>query len=148
MRCAKRASRWCRATVRRARAPILPDRWLLPEALRDETGVIFASAFPGGDRFADEFTRYYTWANLQQQFAMLEELRQYADDPSAQREIARKVGELKDELARNPYEFDRRFIFPHSGDGPQPVRRVCRRARPEHARQRRLRQHGPGCGAG
>ena len=30
----------------------LPDRWMLPEALRDETGVIFASAFPGGDRFA------------------------------------------------------------------------------------------------
>ena len=25
----------------------LPERWLLPEALRDETGVIFASAFPG-----------------------------------------------------------------------------------------------------
>ncbi|MFN8563285.1 MAG: type I polyketide synthase [Anaerolineae bacterium] len=34
----------------------LPDRWLLPESLRDETGVIFASAFPGGDRFADEFS--------------------------------------------------------------------------------------------
>ncbi len=89
----------------------LPERWLLPEALRDETGVIFASAFPGGDRFADEFKRYYTWANLQQQIAMLEELRQYAEDPGAQREIARKTGELKEELARNPYEFDRRFIF-------------------------------------
>ncbi len=39
----------------------LPDRWLLPEALRDETGVIFASAFPGGDRFADELKRYYIY---------------------------------------------------------------------------------------
>ena len=39
----------------------LPDRWMLPEALRDETGVIFASAFPGGDRLADEFERYYAW---------------------------------------------------------------------------------------
>ncbi len=29
----------------------LPDRFMLPEALRDETGVIFASAFPGFDRF-------------------------------------------------------------------------------------------------
>ena len=36
----------------------LPERWMLPEALRDDTGVIFASAFPGGDRFADEFNRY------------------------------------------------------------------------------------------
>ena len=25
----------------------LPDRWGLPDALRDDTGVIFASAFPG-----------------------------------------------------------------------------------------------------
>ena len=35
---------------------------MLPEGLRDETGVIFASAFPGVDRFADELrsatTRY------------------------------------------------------------------------------------------
>ncbi len=39
----------------------LPERWLLPEPLRDETGVIFASAFPGFDRFADETRRYYTY---------------------------------------------------------------------------------------
>ena len=89
----------------------LPDRWLLPEALRDETGVIFASAFPGGDRFADEFKRYYAWENLRQQIAMLEELRQYVQDDVTLREINRKIGELKDELARTPYEFDRRFIF-------------------------------------
>ena len=25
----------------------LPERWGLPDALRDDTGVIFASAFPG-----------------------------------------------------------------------------------------------------
>ena len=25
----------------------LPDRWGLPESMRDDTGVIFASAFPG-----------------------------------------------------------------------------------------------------
>jgi hypothetical protein len=30
----------------------LPDRWALPETMRDETGVIFASAFPGYDSFA------------------------------------------------------------------------------------------------
>src|SRR5581483_6782271 len=37
----------------------LPDRWMLPDALRDDTGVIFASAFPGYDSFADEMSRYY-----------------------------------------------------------------------------------------
>jgi hypothetical protein len=41
----------------------LPERWMLPEALRDETGVIFASAFPGVDRLADEFSRYYADEN-------------------------------------------------------------------------------------
>ena len=55
----------------------LPDRWLLPEALRDETGVIFASAFPGGDRFADELKRYHSWESLRRQIAMLDDLRQY-----------------------------------------------------------------------
>ena len=89
----------------------LPDRWLLPEALRDETGVIFASAFPGGDRFADEFKRYYAWENLRQQISMLEELRPYVQDAATLRELNRKLGALKEELVRTPYEFDRRFIF-------------------------------------
>ena len=89
----------------------LPERWLLPTALRDETGVIFASAFPGGDRFADEFARFYEWENLRQQLATLEDLRQYTMDPSTLLEIGRRVGEIRDEMERNPYEFDRRFIF-------------------------------------
>ena len=37
----------------------LPERWGLPDALRDDTGVIFASAFPGYDAFADDLSRYY-----------------------------------------------------------------------------------------
>ena len=39
----------------------LPDRWVLPEALRDDTGVIFASAFPGGNDLTDELNRF--WAD-------------------------------------------------------------------------------------
>lgn len=89
----------------------LPDRWLLPESLRDETGVIFASAFPGGDRFADEFTRYYTWQNRQSQLRMLTDLRRYATEPETLREIGRREAELRDALEREPYEFDRRFLF-------------------------------------
>jgi len=37
----------------------LPDRWRLPLAMADETGVIFASAFPGFDNFASEIRRFY-----------------------------------------------------------------------------------------
>jgi acyl transferase domain-containing protein/acyl carrier protein/NAD(P)-dependent dehydrogenase (short-subunit alcohol dehydrogenase family) len=37
----------------------LPDRWRLPLCMADETGVIFASAFPGFDNMAREITRFY-----------------------------------------------------------------------------------------
>jgi acyl transferase domain-containing protein/acyl carrier protein/NAD(P)-dependent dehydrogenase (short-subunit alcohol dehydrogenase family) len=37
----------------------LPDRWRLPLCMADETGVIFASAFPGFDNLAREITRFY-----------------------------------------------------------------------------------------
>ena len=36
----------------------LPDRWSLPDELRDDTGVIFASAFPGLEEMTDEVARY------------------------------------------------------------------------------------------
>ncbi|HMK37470.1 MAG TPA: SDR family NAD(P)-dependent oxidoreductase [Desulfomonilaceae bacterium] len=35
----------------------LPDAWALPPALRQETGIIFASAFPGMSSLVDEVTR-------------------------------------------------------------------------------------------
>ena len=50
----------------------LPDRWVLPEAMRDDTGVIFPSAFPGGDRFVHEFSRPHTWLGRKQQLEMLQ----------------------------------------------------------------------------
>jgi malonyl CoA-acyl carrier protein transacylase len=89
----------------------LPDRWVLPEALRDDTGVIFASAFPGGDRFADEFSRYYTWFGRQQQLESLEDLRNYTTDAGTLNELNRRIGDLRDQLEREPYIFDRRFLF-------------------------------------
>ncbi len=89
----------------------LPDRWMLPEALRDETGVIFASAFPGLDRIAEEFERYYTYEHRREQLETLEALRQATTDPATLAEIVRRIGELRDLLEREPYVFDRRFIF-------------------------------------
>ena len=89
----------------------LPDRWMLPEGLRDETGVIFASAFPGMDRFADESERYYTRESRVAQREALEELRQITRDADTLREIHRRITDLDDILAREPYQFDRRFIL-------------------------------------
>ncbi|MBN8636609.1 MAG: SDR family NAD(P)-dependent oxidoreductase [Anaerolineae bacterium] len=89
----------------------LPDRWVLPASLRDETGVIFASAFPGGDRFVQEFQHYFEYRNRMEQLAMLDDLRNRTDDPRTLREIKRHIDAINDELTRNPYEFDRRFVF-------------------------------------
>ena len=89
----------------------LPDRWVLPEPLRDETGVIFASAFPGYDRFAGELQRYYAWENHRAQLAMLEDLAQYTADPATLAEIHRRIAALREELDREPFLFDRRFIL-------------------------------------
>ncbi len=52
----------------------LPDRWGLPDAMRDDTGVIFGSAFPGYDSFAEIISSYFTDHARREQLAVLEEL--------------------------------------------------------------------------
>ena len=90
----------------------LPERWMLPEALRDETGVIFASAFPGFNRFADETERYYTYES---RLAQKRQLRGGARAVAATRtRAARSSGgsrELDALLEKEPYIFDRRFLL-------------------------------------
>ena len=93
----------------------MPDRWALPDALRDDTGVIFASAFPGLDSFADEMSRYYTDRGQREQLAMLESLRVRAAEVNGHsilgQEIERRIDELCDTIEKQPYVFDRRFLF-------------------------------------
>jgi acyl transferase domain-containing protein/NAD(P)-dependent dehydrogenase (short-subunit alcohol dehydrogenase family)/acyl carrier protein len=93
----------------------LPDRWVLPDALRDETGVIFASAFPGCDSFADEMARYYADRSHREQLSVLEDLLTRMADANGDsilgREIERRIEELQDTIEKEPYVFDRRFLF-------------------------------------
>ena len=89
----------------------LPDRWRLPDSLQDETGVIFASAFPGGDRFAQEFKNYYAYLNQLEQLEMLEDLRRNCQDNQTLQEIMRRINHLREEIAQEAYIFDRRFLF-------------------------------------
>ncbi len=91
----------------------LSDRWKLPEALADETGVIFGSAFPGLDRMADEAEKYYESRIVEKQ---LEELRGMISlVPTSQIELReafkRRIADLEIEASRKDYHFDRRFIF-------------------------------------
>ncbi len=93
----------------------LPERWGLPEALRDDTGVIFASAFPGYGSFAHEITRHRDDLARREQLNLLESLRQRAVQDNGHsglvQEIDRRISELRSELERDGYTFDRRFLF-------------------------------------
>jgi acyl transferase domain-containing protein/NAD(P)-dependent dehydrogenase (short-subunit alcohol dehydrogenase family)/acyl carrier protein len=93
----------------------LPERWALPDALRDDTGVIFASAFPGCDSFADEMSRYYADHSRREQLGMLETMLARAAKPNGdsilEHEIERRAEDLRDAIEKEPYVFDRRFLL-------------------------------------
>ena len=89
----------------------LPNRWALPDGLRDDTGIIFASVFPGYDSFADEMARYYADRARREQLEMLESLAASANGSAVSPEIARRIAELRAAVEKAPYHFDRRFIF-------------------------------------
>jgi len=93
----------------------LPDRWGLPDAMRDDTGVIFASAFPGYDAFADEMARYYADHERREQIGLLQGLRARVQetngDSTLAQQIDRHIEELSDAIDKEPYVFDRRYLF-------------------------------------
>ncbi len=91
----------------------LPDRWGLPDALRDDTGVIFASAFPGLDSFVDDLNRYHEDHARREEVRILEEVRgrMSGADPTAIAEIDRRIHELRTQIEDEPFHFDRRFLF-------------------------------------
>ncbi|HLK65175.1 MAG TPA: SDR family NAD(P)-dependent oxidoreductase [Bryobacteraceae bacterium] len=93
----------------------LPDRWVLPEDMRDDTGVIFASVFPGFNRLSDEITRYHSDRARREELAMLEGLRARAVENNGNstlgQEIERQIAELRVAIDKDAYTFDRRFLF-------------------------------------
>ncbi len=90
----------------------LPDRWGLPDSLRDDTGVIFASAFPGYDNFARDLEHYYVDRSNREQLLALEAVRaRMSGDEPAAAEADRRIHELRHACESDPYVFDRRFIF-------------------------------------
>ncbi len=90
----------------------LPDRWGLPEALRDGTGVIFASAFPGYDRFAEAVEGYAIDRGRRSNLLALEGIRaQMSGTESAAAEVDRLIAEVRAEIHAQGYAFDRRFLF-------------------------------------
>ncbi|MGF1464695.1 MAG: type I polyketide synthase, partial [Sandaracinaceae bacterium] len=96
------------------RNTLLPERWMLPEGLRDDTGVIFGAAFPGYDAFATDIARYHEDRARRARLEDLESMVRWlpAETPPAVRhELQRRADDLRAEIERNPYTFDRRFVF-------------------------------------
>ncbi|MBV9608635.1 MAG: beta-ketoacyl synthase, partial [Acidobacteria bacterium] len=92
----------------------LPDRWALPDNLRDSTGVIFASAFPGYDSFAEQISRYFEDRERRDAIALLQDLRRRANgigDSVVVQEMDVRIDDLTTALEKDPYVFDRRFLF-------------------------------------
>lgn len=93
----------------------LPDRWGLPDAMRDDTGVIFASAFPGLNSFCEETHRYYNDRARREQLAMLEGLAVEAvrsnGNSAITVQIANRTAELRAQIESEPYMVDRRFLL-------------------------------------
>jgi len=93
----------------------LPERWGLPDSLRDDTGVIFASAFPGYDAFAEEMAHYYADHEQREQLAMLEGLLARAVEGNGHsvlaQELNRRIDELRAAIDKEPYVFNRRFLL-------------------------------------
>ena len=90
----------------------LPEHWGLPDALRDDTGVIFAAAFPGFDSFATDLEQYYTDRGHREQLLALEAVRsRMRGDEPAVPEIDRRIADLRHRIGTSGFVFDRRFLF-------------------------------------
>ena len=92
----------------------LPERWGLPDAMRDDTGVIFGSAFPGLDSFVDILGSYYEDHGRREQLALLEGLRLRAagnGHSDLGQELDRRIQELRSTIESENYVFDRRFLL-------------------------------------
>jgi len=97
------------------RGTSLPDRFALPDSLRDTTGVVFASAFPGLDSFASDLTRYHVDRGRRERVALLADLRTKLEaagaPPDARAEVDRRIREEEALLEKDTFVFDRRFLF-------------------------------------
>ena len=93
----------------------LPERWMLPDAYRDTTGVIFASAFPGYERWVEEVERFDEFNSLHDRLEDLELLRSRMEElggtQTLAEELDRRIHELQEEIAEHDYHFDRKFLY-------------------------------------
>jgi acyl transferase domain-containing protein/acyl carrier protein/NAD(P)-dependent dehydrogenase (short-subunit alcohol dehydrogenase family) len=91
----------------------LPDRWQLPDEIRDDTGILFTSAFPGYDSYEQIISDFYKDRIRRERLEELNSLRALAAkaDAGVTEEIDRRIEALRKDIEQNVYHFDRRFLF-------------------------------------
>ncbi len=98
-----------------SKGTLLPDKWALPDSMRDDTGVIFASAFPGYNQLVDQISRYYVDRARRDELTNCEKLLTRAMEANSPRivvdELQHKIDDLRAAIEREPYVFDRRYLF-------------------------------------
>jgi hypothetical protein len=93
---------------------MLPDRWGLPEEMRDDTGVLFTSAFPGYSSFEEIISGFYRDRIRRERLEELVTLRASAvrlGGNGLVGELDQRIAALRTEIEQKPYRFDRRFLF-------------------------------------
>ncbi|RME26831.1 MAG: acyltransferase domain-containing protein, partial [Deltaproteobacteria bacterium] len=85
----------------------LPLGYRLPEQMRDDTGIIFASAFPGYEQFAREMERRHEDELLRVQ---IEQLERIVEEVGPIHAVTRRLEQLR-KMRREPFGLDRKFIF-------------------------------------
>jgi acyl transferase domain-containing protein/acyl carrier protein/NAD(P)-dependent dehydrogenase (short-subunit alcohol dehydrogenase family) len=89
----------------------LPVGWSLPEEMRDDTGVVFGSAFPGYDYLIRILDEFHEDRSRREALAELEGARDRVSDADSRAGLDERIAELKANIDEKPYEFDRRFLF-------------------------------------
>ena len=123
----------------------LPDRWMLPDALRDDTGIVFASRVPRARRVRRRAGPLLRRQGRRDQLAAFEEVRgalSGATDAAAASSTGGSTSCARS-IEREPYAVRPQLPVPRPRDGPLAVRGDHRCARPEHARECRVRRDDP-----
>ena len=96
-----------------SKGTLLPNRWMLPEALQDETGIIFGSAFPGLERMSEEAGNYYNFQSLlTQRDQLLDVLAMFnGSDSQIKTNLQEKLTQLETQITEKDYHFNRHFVF-------------------------------------
>ncbi len=104
-----------------------PGGWVLPEAMQETTGVVYATSFPALDAAVMEVSSFFQsqlarQASVPHMIGVLREkllLKSGADSASAELDGALSLLEAQlessqpqqEEAPVKPYEFDRKFLF-------------------------------------